>query len=566
MAIRYFGFFAFTAAAVLTSLPAPSHASANIDLGPGETSHAGNYLVARAARRARDFDIAASYYLRAHEENPANLLLAQRAFVLAVTTGNFADAAEQAEQIVAARPDHQLARYVLGLEQVRAGNYAKAREQFSKARLNRIGQLTSGTLTAWAYAGEKNSKGAFAALEKMAEGGGLENFKLVHMALLADYFGQNKKAAKYYARAYAGAKSSIGLVRAYANFLARQGRIDDARKVFLEYQNMNGKNPLLTSLRGELSKEKAPQPYIKSARDGMFEALFSLASALADQRNAQVSLIYTEMALYLRPKADVALTLKGEIYEKYKKFERAIRTFATIPQTSPLYNNAQMRMASDLDELGKVKEALAVLDRLAAKNPQNASIWQAKAGILLGHDRFREAAEAYGLTLARITSPQRRHWRLYYFRGIAYERSGQWDKAEPDLRMALKLRPSQPSVMNHLGYSWIDRGLNLKEALEMVKQAAALRPNDGYIADSVGWAYYRLGQYEEAVKMLERAVSLRPGDPTINEHLGDAYWRVGRKLEARFQWAHARDSKPDAVALKKVLEKLKYGLKDDKKT
>jgi Flp pilus assembly protein TadD len=97
----------------------------------------------------------------------------------------------------------------------------------------------------------------------------------------------------------------------------------------------------------------------------------------------------------------------------------------------------------------------------------------------------------------------------------------------------------------------------------MIKSAVDQRPDDGYIVDSLGWAYYRLGNFEEAVRYLERAVELRPEDPTINDHLGDAYWRVGRRLEARFQWSHARDLKPEPEELAKIEEKLRSGLPDD---
>jgi Flp pilus assembly protein TadD len=151
----------------------------------------------------------------------------------------------------------------------------------------------------------------------------------------------------------------------------------------------------------------------------------------------------------------------------------------------------------------------------------------------------------------------------YYFRGICYERSHQWPKAEADLQTALKLFPEQPHVLNYLGYSWIDQGVKLDEGMEMIKRAVQQRPDDGYIVDSLGWAYFRLGNYEEAVKQLERAIELKPEDPTINDHLGDAYWRVGRVLEARFQWAHARDLKPDPEDLPKIEEKLKNGLPEE---
>ena len=154
-------------------------------------------------------------------------------------------------------------------------------------------------------------------------------------------------------------------------------------------------------------------------------------------------------------------------------------------------------------------------------------------------------------------------WTIYYFRGISYERAKQWDKAEADLLKALELEPEQPLVLNYLGYSWIDQNLHLQEGLDMVRRAVAQRPEDGYIVDSLGWAYYRLGRFEDAVEELEKAVLLRPADPTINDHLGDAYWQVGRRLEARFQWSHALDLDPDEELETKVRVKLATGLVED---
>jgi Flp pilus assembly protein TadD len=126
----------------------------------------------------------------------------------------------------------------------------------------------------------------------------------------------------------------------------------------------------------------------------------------------------------------------------------------------------------------------------------------------------------------------------------------------------LELNPDQPLVLNYLGYSWVDKGSNLDEAFKMLRRAVDLRQRDGYVVDSLGWAYYRLGRYDDAVRELEKAIDLKPSDPVINDHLGDAYWRVGRKLEAHFQWNHARDLNPDPDDLPKILDKIKNGMSD----
>jgi Flp pilus assembly protein TadD len=183
--------------------------------------------------------------------------------------------------------------------------------------------------------------------------------------------------------------------------------------------------------------------------------------------------------------------------------------------------------------------------------------------VLRGHKKFAECADVYSKAVALVPQPEKANWVLFYFRGICFERAHQWPKAEADLQQALKLFPEQPHVLNYLGYSWIDQGVHLDEGMDMIKRAVQQRPDDGYIVDSLGWAYFRIGNYEEAVKQLEHAIELKPEDPTINDHLGDAYWRIGRTLEAQFQWAHARDLKPDPEDLPKIEAKLKNGLPDE---
>jgi tetratricopeptide (TPR) repeat protein len=184
----------------------------------------------------------------------------------------------------------------------------------------------------------------------------------------------------------------------------------------------------------------------------------------------------------------------------------------------------------------------------------------ALGGVYAAKEDFRNAANIYDRAVDRLTKPTGADWNIYYQRGIAYERLKEWPKAEPNFRTALVLQPDQPQVMNYLGYSWVDMNMNLDQALDLIRKAVDLRPGDGYIVDSLGWAYYRLGKFEDAVRELEKAVALKPDDAVLNDHLGDAYWRAGRKLEATFQWAHARDMKPDEDVMAKVQKKLAEGL------
>ena len=180
--------------------------------------------------------------------------------------------------------------------------------------------------------------------------------------------------------------------------------------------------------------------------------------------------------------------------------------------------------------------------------------------------QYAECADSYGKGIATIAKPEKANWLIFYFRGICAERTKKWADAETDLKKALELFPDQPHVLNYLGYSWVDQGINLDEGMKMIRRAVEQRPDDGYIVNSLGWAHFRVGNFEEATKQLERAIELKPEDPTINDHLGDCYWKIGRTLEAQFQWAHARDLKPEPDELKKIEEKLRVGLTEETST
>jgi tetratricopeptide (TPR) repeat protein len=299
---------------------------------------------------------------------------------------------------------------------------------------------------------------------------------------------------------------------------------------------------------------------VQSPQAGAAEALYGLGASLGRRGGEDLGLVYLQLALYLEPHHSLALLSLADLYETLKKPDLAVKAYERVPETSPLHRNAAIQMAANLDTLKRGDDAQKQLEMLIQKDPNDLEAIMALGNVLRGHKKYAECADIYSKGIATLKHPTKTNWAIFYFRGICYERAHQWPKAEADLKTALKLYPDQPNVLNYLGYSWIEQGRNLDEGVSMIKRAVQQRPDDGYIVDSLGWAYYKLGNYDEAVQQLERAVDLKPEDPTINDHLGDAYWRKGRKLEAHFQWAHARDLNPDADELPKILAKLKSGL------
>jgi tetratricopeptide (TPR) repeat protein len=292
------------------------------------------------------------------------------------------------------------------------------------------------------------------------------------------------------------------------------------------------------------------------------EVLFGLGAALGRQGGEDLGLVYLQLALYLDPDHALALLSLSDLYEMQKNYEQAIKALSRVPAGSPLKRHAEIERALDLEQLERGAEAKKLLASLIEQDDSEIEAITALGNVLRARKEFKEAAEVYSKAVALVKEPARQHWSLFYYRGICYERSKEWALAEKDFEKSLELFPDQAQVLNYLGYSWVDQGLHLDKALQMIRRAVELRPNDGYIVDSLGWAYYRLGRFEEAAKELERAIELRPEDPVINDHLGDAYWQVGRRLESGFQWRHARDLKPEPEDLAKIEIKLREGLQD----
>lgn len=552
---------AFAAAlAIVLSSATSASAATQAELEFELSSPSGNYLVGVFASKLRDTDVAAKFLGRALSDDPDNRNLVERAFILSLSSGYIDRAESLAERVVRYNKRHRMSHIVLGLREARKKRYESARKHFRQAGYTPVGELTSALLEAWSFAAQGKVTETFKALDALDKNDAFGNFKLFHGALIADFLGQPSRADQAYKQAYEQAGTTLRVVQSYGNYLQRTGRNDEASKVFKKYLDSSRRSPLVQAALDKLNNKSSPGKFITSAAQGMAEAMFSIASALSDEQNIDVSLIYVQLALSMRSDFDVARVLLGEIYEDTKRYGKAVETFQSVPAGSPLYDNAEIQAAVNLDHLEQADKAIEALGAFVAKHPKHFDANVTLGNIQRSHEKWEDAIVSYSRAIDVVPEIKENHWILLYFRGISYERAKKWDLAEPDFLKALDLKPDQPAVLNYLGYSWIEKGLNLKQAIGMVAKAVELRPNDGYIVDSLGWAHFQLGEFEDAVKHLERAVELRPEDPVINDHLGDAYWRVGRKLEAKFQWRHAKDNKPIEKDLKIIEEKLLKGM------
>ncbi len=546
------------AACLLVYGAAPSPATELV----AEATLSGNYLAGRSASKLRDNNVASGYLVEALKADPDNPVLIERVFQLQLSEGNIEGAEEFATRVLSFNSQQRMARIVLGLRDFRNRHYANARKNLAVAAYTPVGELTSNLLIAWAWAGEGELNPALKALDKLDSNESFANFKAFHSGLIADFLGNAIRAEASYKKAYEQAGTSLRVTQAYGNFLERNGRPQEAVKVYTTFLDGDS-NPLVAEALAGAQAGRKPPAFILTPGAGAAEAMFSLATSMTDEQTIDTALLYAQLALSFNADKPVVLTLLGDIYEDMKLPGKALDAYSKIPDTSPLRANSDMEIAINLQRLERKDDALAKLNGLIAREPGNYDALVTLGNLYRNNEDYANAAKAYDRAIAVITTPEANNWRVYYYNGISYERQKNWDVAEKQFRRALELSPGEAMVLNYLGYSLVEKKLNLQEAMAMIRKAVDLKPNDGYIIDSLGWAYFQLGDYEQAVTSIERAVELLPADPIIGEHLGDAYWRVGRKLEAKFQWQHSKDNKPEPEDLTRIEGKLKNGLPDE---
>jgi tetratricopeptide (TPR) repeat protein len=462
-----------------------------------------------------------------------------------------------------------LAQFALAVRDLKARDYGDARAKIAGGKRGRPMDLTATLLTAWTYAGSKDGTRALATVDRLKSEQAFNQFREYHAALISDVVGNPAEAEKRFKAAYQGERNTLQVVDAYARFLAKRGRRDEALALYKTFDDAMPRHPVVRAAMETLKSGKPLTPIVTSAQDGAAELLYGLGVVGNTQGDELTAIIYLRLGLDLDPNHGLALVTLGDVYERLKQYDRANEVFARVPKNSPIRASADITMGQNLEMLGRSAEAEGHLSRLMKERPDDVEVVIALGNVQRSRKQFAEAAETYSKAIELIGTPDRSHWILFFYRGTSYERAKQWAKGEADLKKAMELVPDtlpqgKAQVLNYLAYSWVDQSINIDDAFKMLTRAVELAPRDGMIIDSLGWAYYRMGRYDDAVRELEKAVELKAGDPVINDHLGDAYWKIGRQLEAKFQWNHAKDSNPEHEDLVKILQKIDNGMDEPK--
>ncbi len=532
----------------------------------------GAYLAAKAAQAGGALDVAADYFEKALELDRTSQVLRQEAMFAFFAEGRFEDGIELARDLASDIDAGKVARIALGLDAIRQGEAEEALDRLDITDTSEFDSLLVGHLSAWAEADAGRFDDALARIDETTGPAWFPIFNLYQKGLIASLEGDDAEARRVLAALIADPASVqsspdayLAGVEALARIEARAGDVEAAIATLDRGLELAPTYDPLVHLRARLqigdgTPVEAP---IANARDGAAEALYTLGQAINRGDGQDVALIYFQFAdAVSQTSSPKLLTALAGAAERSSRIDRAIDFYEQIPEDSAFRRTADLQMGLDLWYADRKAEAREKLAKAVEAYPDDLQTHLAYADVLSADKEYEEAARILDRALEIAPEGGANNWSIYYQLGIAHERMKRWDEAEPNFRRALELSPDQPQVLNYLGYSLVDMNRNLDEGLDMIRTAVDLRPNEGYIIDSLGWAYYRLERFDEAVEQLERAILISPTDPTINDHLGDAYWRVGREREARFQWERALNATPapEPEAAAKIRVKLEEGL------
>jgi len=448
---------------------------------------------------------------------------------------------------------------LLGLEFFIKNDYLNAEKHFE--RLNKISRYNllfegflGNILIAWIKASENNKEDSFKFLDKVPER--YHNLKKIQNSFLQCYFDTSKTQIAFEQLMNNEDSDFSRYNFFFANYLLFKNKNIEAEKVINLSRKTHKSNLLIKQTENFIltgnSKKIKNLFNCKNPVDVIAEIFYVIANIYSTEKNYQLSNFYLKISFFLNNKFTPNKTLLAENFFYQQKYELSKKIYNSLKSIGPVYSwYASINLAIILSDIEDKEYAVFDLEDEfnLLLNPDLEHNYEL-ANFFKDREYYQESIKYYSLALQNIKQNHFLFSRILDRRGTSYERLGDWDNAEKDLKESLRILPDQPHVLNYLGYSWIDRGINIDKALEMIIRANELKKNDGYITDSLGWAFYVKKNYLDAEKFLQRAVEILPLDPIINDHYADTLWMLNKHIQARYFWKHV-------LGLDSVEQKLK---------
>ena len=522
----------------------------------------GDYLAGSYANYLEDSGASSDYYAKAYNRARDNVELGRRAATSALTAGDIDLARTLAIEIQQKDKSEPMSRALLGAREFANGRFAPAKKYLEATTPDISVQILISAMKGWNEYAMGDYKEARNTFGSIGGGGYFQVFGELQIAKMEAALGNVEAAKKSFEIVETSGLKTIETALSKARMQSDAGDIENALKDLQQFSDDNGTfetgpvKAYIDTLKSGKALGVKLTPQQEAAR-ALTEPTYGF---FVPGRATETGEIFLRLALTLDPDHEKALLWLGGLLERSEREDEAYALYNTVAKFSPYAVSAELAKANIYFSREEDQKAIDVLETV---NRDHSSFVTREA---LGRARmirenYDEALPIYDALVKSLSEAElKQNTQPLYFRGIAYERTKQWDKAEADFKRVLAMDPDNADALNYLGYTWVDRGENLTEAFEMIRKAVKLEPNSGAIIDSLGWAHYKLGEYAEAKTKLEDAVALAPSSATIVDHLGDVYWKLGRYREAGYQWERALEFDPTDEERVSLKAKLKGGL------
>ena len=523
------------------------------------SASSGAYLAGRQAISDHNFVTASKFKARSISVDPENSKLLEGLMISFISQGSVDDAISIAKVYTEKGNSSQISQMILSDSMIKDGK-KKAALDFIKEAAETT-PILQDLLSGWMLMGLYDEVNANRIFDKIAQVKGMEQFANFHRALAQLSIGELDQAEKTFSLIHTDQRNPTRRSIIYhTKILLSLGKFQEAQDLLEKWFGPTF-DPEIEEIFAYASSGKLySESSFPNPSSAVAEVFYSIAKLISKEVDPAFTLIYSRLAQYLDLNHADSTLMTADLLVDLAQYNLAIKEYEKLSKSQPQIYASELGRAEALRVSGKVMEAIEVLIELTRQYPNSANGFRTLGNHYRRLEVYDKAEVSYGEAIKLYTAKGDADWFLYYVRGITRERLDIWELAEKDFRKALSLNPNQPQVLNYLGYSLIEKNSNLEEALDMIERAVKASPDSGYIVDSLGWGYYKLGRYKKALPNLERAAELMPIDPIINDHLGDVYWMVGRKTEAEFQWRRALSFDPEEEDVDRIKKKLKVGL------
>ena len=459
---------------------------------------------------------------------------------------------------------------LLGLDSFIKEDYKNAERHFK--RLNEISRynyffddFVGNILIAWSKASQENKSESFLYLQKIPKS--YRHVTQTQNSFIKCYF-NDKDVEEYYKEIVFNKEFDFSRYSFFlANYLLFNNKTEEAKKVIQESRKKHNSNLLLRHTENSLinNQNKKIKNFFdcRNAKDSISEFFYVIANLYSSENEYQLSNFYLKISLYLNNKFLTNKALLAENFYYQKKYKLSKKVYKSLKSIGPIYSWYSAKSIARIlsNEKGEKYSIQSLEKEFNLITNPNFEHYYEMANFYKDNKYYEKSIEYYSLSLEKIDKQNSLIPKILDRRGTSYERLGKWDEAEKDLLRSLEILPDQAHVLNYLAYTWIDKGINLDEGLAMLKRANEIRKEDGYIIDSLGWAYYAKENYTEAEKFLQKAVELLPQDPVINDHYGDTLWMLNKDIQARYVWNYVLKLDDTEQKLKDdISNKLIFGL------